>query len=241
MKKNPQIPHILVIEDEEPIAELLKYSLEKHDFTVSLESNGAEGLAAIEASAPDLLLVDWMLPDRSGIDIIRSIRDNSAIASLPIVMLTARGEENDRLKGLDSGADDYIVKPFSPKELVARIRALLRRTRPVFESKKLNYYHLDIDLSQQQATSGGRPIALGPTEFRLLAYLMEHPERVYSREQLLNHVWGQDVYVEERTVDACVKRIRKAMSMTHPSLEDYIKTKRGIGYLLSVNALDEVI
>ena len=223
---------ILVIEDEEPIAELIEYNLSKEGFEVQVEYDGESGLLATEEREFDLLVVDWMLPEKTGIDIIRSLRSNNRTTSMPIIMLTARGEEEDRLLGLDVGADDYMVKPFSPKELTARIHAVLRRVRPAAVSEQLACGDLTIDVASQRTQYKGTDIHLGPTEFKLLAHFLKNPNRIYSREQLLDQIWGFDVYVEERTVDTYIRRLRSTLAKADGALESLIQTKRGAGYLL---------
>lgn len=192
--------------------------------------DGEEALLQIRENMPDVVLLDWMLPKLSGLEICRRLRRDSATRNLPIIMLTARGEEEDRVRGLDSGADDYVTKPFSPQEVVARVRAVLRRIRPAFTEEMLSYGDLSIDLAAHRVTRDGAPIQLGPTEFRLLRFLMENPERVFSREQLLDAVWGQDIYVEPRTVDVHIRRLRKALNVG--DRPDMIRTVRSAGYAL---------
>jgi two-component system phosphate regulon response regulator PhoB len=222
--------HILIVEDEAALVELLRYNLEKEGYRVSVAMDGEEGLTAINESKPDLIVLDWMLPFVSGIEVCRQVRRKPAMRSLPIIMLTARGEESDRVRGLEVGADDYITKPFSPGELMARVRAVLRRTRPSAADEILSYCGLVIDLAAHRVLRNGRPIHLGPTEFRLLRFLMERPGRVYSREQLLDAVWGREIYVEPRTVDVHIRRLRKAIN--GPSDSDLIRTVRSAGYSL---------
>lgn len=233
MAKSDLKPTILVIEDEESIATLIEYNLDKEGFRVITANDGAEGLELIKNQAPDLVLLDWMLPSISGIEICERLRKTPETASLPIIMITARGEESDRVRGLNTGADDYIVKPFSPSELVARTRAVLRRLRPVFSGKALEYKGLKIDLDQYKASYKNTAITLGPTEFKLLCQLMERPGTVYSREQLLNSVWGQDSSLEPRTVDVHIGRLRKALEDSQKGLGKMLKTVRSAGYSLS--------
>lgn len=223
-------PLILIVEDETSLVELLRYNLEKAGFEVESARDGEEALVAIEERRPDLILLDWMLPITSGIEVCRRLRRQPATREIPIVMLTARGEESDRIRGLDSGADDYITKPFSPNELVARVRAVIRRSRPGADAEGLNFADLSMDLVAHRVVRGERRVHLGPTEFRLLRYLLEHPGRVFSREQLLNAVWGHDVYVEPRTVDVHIRRLRKAINA--PEEPDLIRTVRAAGYSL---------
>lgn len=222
--------HILVIEDEAALVELIRYNLEKEGFRVSAANDGEEGLALLKESKPDLLVLDWMLPHVSGIEICRQIRRKTELRDLPVIMLTARGEEADRIRGLEVGADDYIIKPFSPSELVARIRAVLRRARPSGADEMLTYSGIAMDLAAHRVIRNGRSIHLGPTEFRLLRFFMERPGRVFSREQLLDGVWGRDLYVELRTVDVHIRRLRKAIN--GEGERDPIRTVRSAGYAL---------
>jgi two-component system phosphate regulon response regulator PhoB len=226
-------PTILIVEDEPPLVELLTYNLDKAGMLTRIARDGEEALLAIEESKPDLVLLDWMLPYVSGIEICRRIRRDPETRDLPIILLTARGEEDDRVRGLEVGADDYVVKPFSPSELIARIRTVLRRTRPALDQESLTYGDIVMDLTTHRVRRTDAPVELGPTEFRLLRYLMEHPGRVFSREQLLDSVWGQDVYIELRTVDVHIRRLRKAMNL--PGTEDLIRTVRSAGYALDLN------
>jgi two-component system phosphate regulon response regulator PhoB len=222
--------HILVIEDEAALVELIRYNLEKEGFRVSAANDGEEGLALLKESKPDLLVLDWMLPHVSGIEICRQIRRKTELRDLPVIMLTARGEEADRIRGLEVGADDYIIKPFSPSELVARIRAVLRRARPSGADEMLTYSGIAMDLAAHRVIRNGRSIHLGPTEFRLLRFFMERPGRVFTREQLLDGVWGRDLYVELRTVDVHIRRLRKAIN--GEGERDPIRTVRSAGYAL---------
>jgi two-component system phosphate regulon response regulator PhoB len=224
------VPSILVVEDEDSLATLLKYNLEKEGYAVSVCADGEETLIRIEERQPDLVVLDWMLPTVSGIEVCRRLRQRAATRNLPIVMLTARGEESDRIRGLDTGADDYVVKPFSMSELTARIRAVLRRIRPGLAEDNVRQGDITIDRVAHRVRRGGEEIHLGPTEFRLLDYLMQHPGRVFSREQLLNAVWGSDVYVEIRTVDVHIGRLRRALNRTANG--DPIRTVRSAGYSL---------
>lgn len=226
-------PRILIVEDESALVEILRYNLEKEGFDVAAATDGEEALTTIEEQRPDLVILDWMLPLVSGLEICRQLRRKGETRDLPIIMLTARGEEADRVRGLEVGADDYVAKPFSPSELVARVRAVLRRAKPSTSSELLTYAGVVMDLSSHRVLRDGRPIHLGPTEFRLLRFLMERPGRVYSREQLLDAVWGRDIYVEVRTVDVHIRRLRKALN--GPNDTDIIRTVRSAGY-----ALDEL-
>lgn len=225
-------PYVLVMEDEDALATLLSYNLEKEGYRVVVASDGEEGMLQIEERLPDLVLLDWMLPKLSGIEVCRRIRGKSETRNLPIIMLTARGEESDRIRGLDTGADDYLTKPFSMTELTARIRAVLRRIRPGLADDRLNHGDIVIDRVAHRVRRSGQEIHLGPTEFRLLDHLMQHPGRVFSREQLLDAVWGSDVYVEARTVDVHVGRLRKALNVE--GTVNPIRTVRSAGYSLDL-------
>ena len=225
-------PYILVVEDEAPLITLLRYNLEEAGFAVDEATDGEEALISVRERRPDLVVLDWMLPVVSGIEVCRQFRRRRETRDLPVIMLTARSEEADRIRGLDSGADDYIVKPFSPKELIARIRAVLRRTRPSMSAEQLTFADIEMDLTAHRVTRGGRATHLGPTEFRLLRHFMEHPGRVFSREQLLDSVWGHDVYVEPRTVDVHIRRLRKALDVGRSP--DVIRTVRSAGYAMEL-------
>jgi two-component system phosphate regulon response regulator PhoB len=227
-------PLILVVEDESALVTLLRYNLEREGFRVAEARDGEEALLAAREQKPDLVLLDWMLPLLSGLEVCRQMRRMAETRGVPIIMLTARGEEGDKLRGLDSGADDYVTKPFSPSELVARIRAALRRSRPTTNGESLQFEDLTMDLAAHRVRRRGRDIHLGPTEFRLLRYLLEHQGRVFSREQLLDMVWGQDVYVEPRTVDVHIRRLRKAINASDEN--DLIRTVRSAGYSLDREA-----
>ncbi|MFS4437228.1 phosphate regulon transcriptional regulator PhoB [Paracoccaceae bacterium GXU_MW_L88] len=224
------MPNIVVVEDEDALSHLLSYNLGKEGFDVHTVADGDEALIAIDEERPDLVLLDWMLPNVSGIEICRQIRARSDMKELPVIMMTARGEEEDRIRGLELGADDYVTKPFSMSELVARIRAVLRRSRPSVASDVATFSDIILDRETRRVKRSGRDIHLGPTEFRLLNVLMERPGRVYSREQLLDRVWGNDVYVEIRTVDVHVGRLRKALNKRGE--RDPIRTVRSSGYAL---------
>ena len=225
-------PYILAVEDEEALATLLHYNLDKEGYRVDLCADGEEALIRIDEKLPDLVVLDWMLPTVSGIEVCRRLRQRPATRNLPIIMLTARGEETDRVRGLDTGADDYVVKPFSMTELTARIRAVLRRIRPGLAEDRVRRGDLLIDRVAHRVKRAGQEIHLGPTEFRLLDYLMQHPGRVFSREQLLDAVWGSDVYVEARTVDVHIGRLRKALGVSET--DDPIRTVRSAGYSLDL-------
>jgi two-component system phosphate regulon response regulator PhoB len=222
----------LVVEDEDSLATLLQYNLQKEGYEVSLAGDGEEALLMVDERVPDLIVLDWMLPKVSGIEVCRRLRQRNETRNIPIVMLTARGEETDRVRGLDTGADDYVVKPFSMTELGARLRAVLRRIRPGLAEDRVRRGDILIDRVAHRVKRGSAEVHLGPTEFRLLDYLMQHPGRVFSREQLLDAVWGSDVYVEARTVDVHIGRLRKALGATDDS--DPIRTVRSAGYSLDL-------
>ena len=226
-------PLILIVEDEPPLVEVIKYNFESAGFRTTVASDGNEALFQAEELLPELIILDWMLPERSGIEVCRELRKRKSTKATPIIMLTARSEEIDKVKGLENGADDYVVKPFSPKELIARSKALLRRTKPGFVENKLFYADLEMDLEAHRVFRNGNAIHLGPTEYRLLNVLLERPTRVYSREQLLDRVWGHDIYVEERTVDVHIRRLRKALDGNDG--KNLIRTVRGGGYSLDAN------
>lgn len=227
-------PYILLVEDEAALLTLLRYNLEKQGFDVDEAVDGEEALMMIKERRPDLVVLDWMLPTVSGIEVCRRVRRSADWRNLPIILLTARGEESDRIRGLDSGADDYMVKPFSPNELIARIRAVLRRLRPALSSEILAYDDVKMDLAAHRVTRDGDSIHLGPTEYRLLRHLLEHPGRVFSREQLLDSVWGPDIFLETRTVDVHVRRLRQALNKQ--GRPDLIRTVRAAGYALDTAA-----
>jgi two-component system, OmpR family, phosphate regulon response regulator PhoB len=229
------IPHVLVVEDEEPISQALKYNLEREGYRVSLAGDGEEALLIAEEEKPDLIVLDWMLPKVAGIEVCRRLRTGrSQTRNTPIIMLTARGEEGDRIRGLDTGADDYIVKPFLMSELLARLRAVLRRIRPALADEKIAFSDITLDRAAHRVRRASRDIHLGPTEFRLLEYLMRHPGRVFSREQLLDAVWGSEVYVEARTVDVHIGRLRRALNADQEV--DPIRTVRSAGYSFDVES-----
>jgi two-component system phosphate regulon response regulator PhoB len=219
---------ILIVEDEADLRELMRYNLEAEEFRIVTAESGDEAVERIRDGVPDLILLDWMLPGLSGIELCRRWRSREETARTPIIMITARGEEEERVRGLATGADDYVVKPFSMPELVARIQALLRRSSPQLVTTVLKAGDLELDRQSHRVRRSGRDLHLGPTEYRLLEYLMRHPGRVYSREQLLDGVWGNDVYVDERTVDVHVGRLRKAINRGRET--DPIRTVRGAGY-----------
>ena len=223
-------PVILIVEDEAPLVTMLRYNLEREGFAVDEAAHGEEALLRIAERRPDAVLLDWMLPHVSGLEICRQIRRAPSTRSLPVIMLTARGEESDRIRGLDSGADDYVVKPFSPNELIARVRAVIRRTTPEPEDGMLRYADLEMDLVAHRAYRAGRAIHLGPTEFRLLRHFLQNPRRVFSREQLLDRVWGHDAELELRTVDVHIRRLRRALNANDG--RDLLRTVRSVGYAL---------
>ncbi len=223
-------PVILVVEDEPAQLELLSYNLSKEGYSVVRAEDGESAMLLADEVEPDLILLDWMLPNISGIEVCRQLKRQKRTASTPVLMLTARGEEEDRIRGLDTGADDYVVKPYSIKELLARVRSMLRRTRPGSVGQTLEYREIVLDPVQHKVTRGGQSIKLGPTEFRLLVTLLEMPGRVWSRDQLLDRVWGRTADVDLRTVDVHVGRLRKALREYDD--RDPIRTVRGFGYAL---------
>jgi len=223
-------PSLLLVEDEAALVTLLTYNLERSGFEVRVAMDGEEALTMLQERLPDLVVLDWMLPKVSGLEVCRQLRRGKTTQRLPVIMLTARGEEEDRLRGLETGADDYMTKPFSPKELVARIRAVLRRARPATSEDVLSFADLRMDLLGHRVTRADREVHLGPTEFRLLRHFLESPGRVFSREQILDAVWGTDSYVELRTVDVHIRRLRKALNGGGQA--DLIRTVRAAGYAL---------
>ncbi len=226
-------PLILIVEDEAALATMLRYNLEKEGYRVCEAGDGEEALTVVSERKPDLVVLDWMLPSLSGIEVCRQLRRKPATRELPVIMLTARGEEGDKIRGLNTGADDSMTKPFSLPELMARIRAMLRRVQPVPLKGMLQFADIAMDLAAHRVTRGDRPVHLGPTEFRLLQFFMQHPGNVFSREELLNAVWGPDIYVEPRTVDVHIRRLRKALNGENE--DDIIRTVRAAGYALDVN------
>lgn len=222
---------ILVVEDESAIREMLHFTLARAGFQVVEAGDATAAREEIAASCPDLVLLDWMLPGVSGVDLARKLRREDRTAAVPIIMLTARTEEEHKIRGLECGADDYVTKPFSPRELVARINALLRRTRPANEDEAIEFDGLSVDPAGHRVTANGKALELGPTEYRLLHFFMTHPERVYTRAQLLDHVWGDNVYIEERTIDVHIRRLRKALAAE--GFDRFIQTVRGTGYRFS--------
>ena len=221
---------ILLVEDDRSLAELVVYNLEREEFDVERTGDGEEALLIAREHAPDVVLLDWMIEGVSGIEVCRRLRRMPQTANGPIIMLTARGEEADRIRGLETGADDYITKPFSPRELIARVHAVLRRVRPALAGEQLAYADIEMDIASHRVKRGGEPLALGPTEFRLLRHFLEHPGRVFSRERLLDAVWGHDNYIEPRTVDVHIRRLRIALNSENHA--DVIRTVRAAGYAL---------
>jgi two-component system, OmpR family, phosphate regulon response regulator PhoB len=225
-------PYALLVEDESALVELIRYNLEKEGYEIATATDGEEALVMIDERLPDILLLDWMLPKLAGIEVCRRLRSRPSTRNLPIIMLTAKAEETDRIRGLDTGADDYLTKPFSISELTARIRAVMRRIRPALAEDRVDIGNISVDRSAHRVTRNHIEVHLGPTEFRLLDYFIQHPGRVFSREQLLDAVWGSDVYVETRTVDVHIGRLRKAL--LKGGGEDPIRTVRSAGYSLNV-------
>lgn len=223
-------PCVLVVEDESAQREILKYNLEAEGFDVVHAENGDEAMLLVEEEQPDLILLDWMLPNVSGLEVCRRIKANPGTRQIPIIMLSARSEEVDRVRGLETGADDYMVKPYSVVELMARLRGQLRRTRPSVMGERMSFDDIILDSAEHRVFRAGQALHLGPTEFRLLSTLMEKPGRVWSREQLLDRVWGRDVYVDSRTIDVHVGRLRKALMVNGG--ENPVRTVRGAGYSL---------
>ncbi len=224
---------ILIVEDDESLLPMITYNLKKKGFNVKSASTGEEGLILIKELIPDLLILDWMIPEPSGLEICRQIRQNKLTKDIPIIFLTAKGDEDNKITGLEAGADDYMVKPFSPNELIARINALLRRhSRNKSNNLSLIVSDLFLDLKEHKAYRDKKRINLGPTEFKLLKFFMENPKRVFSREQLLDSVWGHGIFVEFRTVDTHIRRLRKAINL--PNLPDAIRTVRSAGYSLDL-------
>src|ERR1700756_1960782 len=226
-----QNKRILVVEDEAPIRDMLRFALERAEFRISLAGDVPEARLRIAESRPDLILLDWMMPGVSGIEFTRELKSAAMTKDIPIIMVTARAEEEDTVRGLNVGCDDYVSKPFSFPELTARIQAVLRRTLPGGEEEQLAVVGLQVDAASQRVTAKGEPVRLGPTEYRLLHFFISHPERVYTREQVLDRVWGQNVYVEERTVDVHIRRLRKALQPF--GYDNMIQTVRGTGYRFS--------
>ena len=225
-----QTPCVLVVEDEGAQREVLQYNLEAEGFDVVVADNGEDALLLVQEEQPDLMVLDWMLPRVSGIEVCRQVKADPGTRSIPIIMLSARGEETDRVRGLETGADDYVVKPYSVVELMARLRTQLRRTRPATMGERLSFADIILDAGEHRVFRAGQPLHLGPTEFRLLSTLMEKTGRVWTREQLLDRVWGRDIYVDTRTIDVHVGRLRKALMVNGG--DNPVRTVRGTGYAL---------
>jgi two-component system phosphate regulon response regulator PhoB len=225
---------LLLVEDDKALAELLLWHFKRQEFDVRRTADGEEALLLAEEETPDIVILDWMIEGISGLEVCRRLRRKPATANVPIIMLTARGEEADRIRGLETGADDYVTKPFSPNELIARVAAVLRRVRPALAVETLSYADLEMDIAAHKVRRGGRPVALGPTEFRVLRHLMEHPGRVFSRERLLDSVWPQDAEIDARTVDVHVRRLRRALN--EGGAPDLIRTVRSAGYSLDAES-----
>jgi two-component system phosphate regulon response regulator PhoB len=224
---------LLLAEDDPAMAQLLRYNFEREGFDITHTPSGEEALLLAVETGPDIVLLDWMLEELSGIEVCRRLRRMPETANLPIIMLTARGEEADRVRGLETGADDYVTKPFSPLELIARVKAVLRRVRPALAGVTLTYRDLELDMATHKVRRGGQAIAIGPTEFKLLRHFLEHPGRVFSRERLLDAVWGRDSVIEARTIDVHIRRLRKAIN-AHGG-KDIIRTVRSAGYALDAD------
>ena len=230
-------PHILIVDDEAAIVTLLQYNLEREGFTISEAYDGEMALISVNENPPDLILLDWMIPKLSGIEVCRQLRRKPETREIPVIMLTARAGEGDKIRGLDIGADDYITKPFSLPEMLARIRALLRRRNKISDKDGLVFADISMDLTSHKVLRNNRQIHLGPTEFRLLEFFMQNPGRVFSREELLNSVWGQDIHVEPRTVDVHIRRLRQNLNSEGGA--DVIRTVRAAGYSLDTNVSDD--
>ena len=225
-------PKLLLVEDDPALRELLGWNFEREGFDVAATADGEEALLLAEESPPDIVILDWMLEELSGIEVCRRMRRTPESSNLPIIMLTARGEEADRVRGLETGADDYVTKPFSPRELIARVGAVLRRVRPALASEQLSYGDIELDAATHKVRRGGTSVALGPTEYRLLRHFLQHPGRVFSREKLLDSVWPHDSDIELRTVDVHIRRLRKALN--EGGRPDIIRTVRSAGYSLDL-------
>jgi len=222
---------IQIVEDESAIREMVRHALDRAGFNTLLAASAHEALSQLAKEKPDLILLDWMMPGMSGIDLARRLKKDEQYSAIPIIMLTARSDEDDRVHGLEIGADDYIVKPFSTRELVARINAVIRRIEPLAEGENIDIDGLQLNTASHRVSAKGEHLSLGPTEFRLLHFFMSHPERVYSRAQLLDHVWGDNVYIEDRTVDVHIRRLRKVLGES--GFDKMIQTVRGSGYRFS--------
>ncbi len=234
VRKNMTSKQILIVEDERAIREMIAFGLKRAGFEVREAEDCRSARAALADRRPDLILIDWMLPDTSGLELTRSLKRERETRDLPVIMLTAKAEEADKVAGLDGGADDYVIKPFSPRELIARVNAVLRRTCGHDETEVISFEELSLDRAGHRVMIGERTVTLGPTEYRLLEFFMTHPERVYSREQLLDRVWGGNVYVEERTIDVHIRRLRKALEEF--GYDRLVQTVRGAGYRFSARA-----
>jgi two-component system phosphate regulon response regulator PhoB len=225
---------LLLVEDDDRLAELLRWHFEREDFQVEQTPAGEEALLLAKENPPDIVLLDWMIEGVSGIEVCRRLRRSTSTANVPIIMLTGRGEEDDRIRGLETGADDFVTKPFSPRELIARVRAVLRRVRPALAGEQLPFADLEMDILQHKVRRAGKAVALGPTEYRLLRQFLEHPGRVFSRERLLDAVWGRDADIDIRTIDVHIRRLRRAINTNGgPEL---IRTVRSAGYALDDDA-----
>jgi two-component system phosphate regulon response regulator PhoB len=224
---------LLLVEDDKVLADLLVWHFEREEYDVRLTADGEEALLLAQEQVPDIVILDWMIEGISGLEVCRRLRRGAATANVPIIMLTARGEESDRVRGLETGADDYMTKPFSPRELIARIAAVLRRVRPALAGEMLRYADLEMDVVAHKVRRDGKGIPLGPTEFRLLRHFLEHPGRVFSRERLLDSIWAHDHEIELRTVDVHVRRLRKALN--EGERPDLIRTVRSAGYALDAD------
>ena len=224
--------NIFIVEDEKPIITLLQYNLEKEGYKVNFSETGEEGIQSIKKNAPDLVILDWMLPDFSGIEVCKQIKKINKLKNIPVLMLTAKSEEEDKVRGFESGVDDYVAKPFSYKEILLRVKSLLKRTKPTLVEDISIFHDLKVDRITKRIFRGDKEIKVGPTEFRLLDFLIKSPKRVYSREQLLNNIWGNEINVEARTVDVHIRRLRKAINIE--GLPELIRTVRSSGYSLDI-------
>ena len=224
--------NIFIVEDEKPIITLLQYNLEKEGYKVNFSETGEEGIQSIKKNVPDLVILDWMLPDFSGIEVCKQIKKINKLKNIPVLMLTAKSEEEDKVRGFESGVDDYVTKPFSYKEILLRVKSLLKRTKPTLVEDISIFHDLKVDRITKRIFRGDKEIKVGPTEFRLLDFLIKSPKRVYSREQLLNNIWGNEINVEARTVDVHIRRLRKAINIE--GLQELIRTVRSSGYSLDI-------
>jgi two-component system phosphate regulon response regulator PhoB len=224
--------NIFIVEDEKPIITLLQYNLEKEGYKVNFSETGEEGIQSIKKNVPDLVILDWMLPDFSGIEVCKQIKKINKLKNIPVLMLTAKSEEEDKVRGFESGVDDYVTKPFSYKEILLRVKSLLKRTKPTLVEDISIFHDLKVDRITKKIFRGDKEIKVGPTEFRLLDFLIKSPKRVYSREQLLNNIWGNEINVEARTVDVHIRRLRKAINIE--GLPELIRTVRSSGYSLDI-------